>query len=292
MAEPLGLHERDEALIAQILDRGAGEQGLLWDLRRIRSATLSRAILRRSIAPIVTSPEYRDATTRAARRLRAVHRGLVERATAQALAEIGVTLPDLDFEDLVNRVASQRSRTFMKEVDRATRKNLSRLVKNAGRRYRRRPSAAFLDELVVDMRPHLALTPKVSPRIARRVKVLSREGGLSPTATDRLLRRRQRAAISGRAKAAARHQIGVAVNTARHEAWTFAIQARVIKKRVFKRWVDQGDKRVRLSHRRQTDQGWIPFEEPYPVFGVMHPPAPEFGCRCYEEVKVSEFGQS
>ena len=286
MTNPIESNLAHLGSIEVVLDRGRGQNGLFWDLRRITSAALRKAILRRRIQPILESRRYRDAMSRAARRLREVHREIISAAMSQALREINVQIGDLDFSDLEDQILRDNSRAFLDRMDLAHRKNFSRLVKNASRRYRKNPSEKLLSQLVKDMRPHLALTSRMSSRIQKRIIKLRRAGGLSETNLSIFARSRQRQALSQRAKASASWQLVELVNVSRDAVRRFALSRGLVLD-LWKRWRDQRDGNERKSHRDQSEVGWIPYGDEYAIQGVMRPPSRDPGCRCYDEVRHS-----
>lgn len=152
-------------------------------------------------------------------------------------------------------------------------------------------AAAFAEALVragiqipLPTRRLLGPTAKQIARIAEWAEG-ARLRGLTEQAIKEGAARQTRAAIRLRARASADRAIAEAINGARADAWQAQIDKGQLPADMKKRSRSQGDKNVRPSHRRQERMGAIPWNEPYPVFGVMHPPF-EVGCRCYDEPVV------
>ena len=280
MPSPFDIHQADESLITRILSGHKGAQGLFWDSLRIPSTSVARAIRTGQISHLVGSKAYKDALFRAANRLRHAHEGISRKAARQMASELGVTFSPREMRDLVERIGRETSRKFLSEIDRSNRANFRRMIKNASRKYRRNPTAAKLSELVGEVRPFLGLSSKMTSAIERRAA----KAGLSGSRAAAFRRSSARRSSSTRAKSASRNQISVAMNKTRHEATVYAMDLGLIPRTIKKMWLDQADSKVRPRHHQQTAMGPIPFEEPYPVFGVMYPPAPEFGCRCYQRI--------
>jgi hypothetical protein len=152
-------------------------------------------------------------------------------------------------------------------------------------------AAAFLEALAragfqVPVAPAKIMGP-TSKQIARIAEWASRakERGLTEAMIKAGADRQTQAAIRLRARASADRAIAEAINGARADAWQAQIDAGQLPADMKKRSRSQGDKNVRPRHRQQERMGAVPWNEPYPVFGVMHPPF-EDGCRCYEEPVV------
>lgn len=271
-----------ESALEAALGRSRSGHGLLWDLRRIPSDALERAVRTGSISHVTGSVEYQRSLQRANLRLRAVHEQLIRDTAQQALSEIGSTMDPADLDDLVDRLARRQTGRLLRAVDQGTRRNLRRVIRNGRRRYTRMPSS--LDEIVKDARPQLGISYKTGSNIQNRVRAM-RSAGIPESRLSLYTRSRQRSALSVRAKAGARHGLSVSVNETRHEIFDIISSSPGVV--MSKRWRHQNDDRVRASHRLQAAVGWIPFDDEYAVFGVQHPPAPVFGCRCYEEVRVA-----
>jgi hypothetical protein len=156
-------------------------------------------------------------------------------------------------------------------------------------------AAAFAEALVragVSVAPAttasstLGATAKQAARIAQWAE-RARAAGLSKRAIAEGVARQTAAAIRLRARSAADRAIAEAINGARRDAWQAQIDAGKLPVTMRKRWVTQGDQNVRPTHSAQGRAAAIPWNQPYAIMGVLHPPSDDPGCRCFEEPVVS-----
>lgn len=278
---PADSRRADEAAFARSFWAGAASGSFFSDLRRTSPVSIQRAILSASIKAITQAPAWQQARRSTAASVEPLETELSAFGLRSGLREVRGTRLGPKVGDLAAEIGAARALALIQAVDTRTRGTISALVRGAAQRYAREPSPTVLRELAAEIRPLIGLTPKQATRARRLRRELLAAGVPAATArkktealAESLIRRRS-AQIADRA-------VIESVAAARHRAWLEARDAGEIDDSAQKAWRDQGDGRVRVSHHGQTLQGPIPLDQPYPVFGVLHPPAPEFGCRCWE----------
>lgn len=256
MTSPFDAAERDETAFRSLISR------VMLELRRE--------------LPIdsIRSGAYRDteAWRSAMRDLRQGHERIVgrsmRRSYAAALAEVRQRLTRPVIAAAVD--APLAARSFAAGLDGAMAEGFNAALVAAG-----------FEAQPVAVRAVLGPTRKQVARIADWA-VRRRAEGMAESAILRGMSRQGSAAIRLRARATAERAIAEAVNGARAKAWQGQIDAGTLPADIKKRWRNNPPN-VRPTHRQQAAVGAIPWSEPYAVFGVMHPPAPDPGCKCYEE---------
>lgn len=266
---------------------GRSLAGFFASLRRVPQDLLEQAILERSIVPIVESSAWRSAYRLATHRVSAIQEELAVVGFRSGFAEAHTRVFNERIPLLAENLGRARAIELIQAVDRATRENIGRQVRSAAARYARSPSLTTTRDLARSIRPLIGLTPAQASLLRRRERRYV-AAGLTPEAVEQKIRRQAERMIELRAAAIADRGIVETINGARQEAWVQALQAGEIPAGSMKAWRDQGDERVRKRHRQQTEQGPIPLEAVFPVFGVQFPPAPEHGCRCWHILVIAE----
>ncbi len=250
-------------------------------LRRVSPRVIQEAIRRGSILPIVRSPLWRAAAELALAKTDPIIQRVTRFGLRSGLREVPGTRLGPQVADLAAELGAPRAVALVQAVDSKTRRTLSALIRGASRTYSLDPSLQTLRELTAEIRPLIGLTPKQASQVRRKWRALRRED-VPEAAIRGSIETQAEGMIARRAAQIGDRGVIEAVSAARHEAWIAARAAGELPVDVLKQWVDQGDEQVRQPHREQSGMGPIPFDVPYPVFGVLHPPAPVFGCRCWE----------
>lgn len=257
MSTPLDTATRDEATLRGLIAR------VILRLRR-----------ELPIASIESGSYASTAVWRAAvAELRSAHERLAGRAGRRAYAEaLAVVRQRLSRPVIAEAVgAPLAARQFAEGLSGSLARGFNAALQAVG--FEVQPTA---------VRALLGPTRKQVARIAGWA-ALRRVEGWAETEIIKGMARQGQAAIRLRARATAERAMAEAVNGARARAWQAQIDAGTLPADTRKRWRTQGDRNVRPTHRKQAAAGPIPWNEPYAVFGVMHPPAPDPGCRCFEE---------
>jgi hypothetical protein len=254
-------------------------------LRRLPRRLIEAAIRRGQPGPIFNSPEWRQAVFRVRLQVGPISEAALRSGYRSGMAELPGGPVRATIADFAAARGAPRAVALVQAVDQTTRQTISALIRSASRSYTLNPSAATIDGLVKDIRPLIGLTPKQAAQLRPRWRKL-RKGGASLAEIRASVRVSAAGMIDRRAVAIGERGIVEAVGFARHAAWVEARDAGEIPESVMKAWADVADDAVRPSHRAQTKIGPIPLDAVYELHGVLHPPSPDWGCRCFERLII------
>jgi hypothetical protein len=248
--------------------------------RLIPPGLLERAIRTGSARLVIASQVWTRRVTSAAGLVESVERTLLSRGLRSGLREVPRTQLLSRVATLASQAAGPRAAARVASIDAATRQTITALISSAARSYRANPSLATLRQLAAEIKPLIGLTPKQAAQLRRRWRAM-RQAGEPEAAIRSAIAQSADRMRAFRAKAIGERGVVEAISAGRHQAWVEARDAGEISPSAMKQWRDQGDERVRASHRAQSRMGPIPLDEVFPLHGVMYPPSPDAGCRCY-----------
>ena len=264
--------------------------GFFGDVRRSSSGRIQLAIRQGSIRPITTAPVWKAAHETAVARATPVQTDLAAFGLRSGLVEVPETQLVREVPGIAPGVGERRAVELIQAVDFRTRQAISVSVRSAARRYRQAPSARLLRDLAGEIRSLIGLTPWQLSQIKKRIRALQ-SAGFPPDVVraqtlpliDRLL--------DLRAKAIADRAVIETVSEMRYRGWIMAQDAGEIPDSAMKVWRNPLDGRERARHRAQALMPPIPLKQPFPIFGVQFAPAPEAGCRCWNQLALlPDFG--
>lgn len=252
------------------------------------------AIQTGSIVPITSSSKWKISGAALVAAFTKNETALVHAGLVGGAGEIPKRVPVPRFSarigELAEKFGGERATAIAEDITTKTRDGIKKMIGRASREYGQSPSMATLRRLEGEVRAVVGMTPKQAARVER-WRAAAVKAGLSSDAIEKGYSERAASAIAFRAKAIADRGIVETIAFGRHQSWVEAIKTGELPKNVKKRWNDQGDKGVRRDHRRQTLVGPIPIGDLYEIQGVMHPPSPDQGCRCWETLVMPPKGQ-
>lgn len=255
----------------------------LATLRAIPRRYLETAIRTGSVLPITRSEHYERATRLAIEEVAEIQIRLLSTGLRSGLREVGRSSVWARVAEIAGEHGAPRAVELIQAVDSQTRRTIRDMIRSASRSYAREPSVETLRKLVEEIRPKIGLTVKQA-RLIRNRRVAKLAKDLPVAAVDQEMQRQAGNMIRLRARAIGDRGVVESVGFARHEAFVEARDAGDLPENVMKWWQDQADDAVRPDHRAQTQVGPIPLDAIYEFHGVLHPPSPAFGCRCWERL--------
>lgn len=279
MSNPLDGYGSEEAALARAVEAFFRSASASAPAGRVYAA------VKLGIAdPVFGTKEWEEAVKRLVIQIKKVELSTFTGGLASGKAAIPTRVPSLGaarLAELAELHAGQRAVEMIQAIDEVTREGIKRLIATAAASYVTDQSASTLRRLQEEIRASIGLTPKQAARIER-WRSIAVASGMPPSSVSAGVVARAAAARDLRARAIAERGVIESVSFARHQAWLEAQDAGDLSPKAMKRWMTQGDDRVRASHRAQSRQGPIPLREIYPIQQVQHPPSKEPGCRCWE----------
>lgn len=283
---PLGRNPADSAR-AEERTLAAVIEAFLARLRRLPRRLIHAAIRRGEPGPIFRSPEYRQAIIRVRLQVGEIEEAVLHRGYRSGMAELPGGPVRSRIANFAAARGAPRAVSLIQAVDETTRQTISALIRTASRSYVEEPSLTTLRRLTADIKPLIGLTPKQAAQLRRRWRKM-RAGGAPLAEARKLIGRQAAGMIKRRAVAIGERGVVEAIGYARHRAWVEARDAGEISSQVMKVWQDQEDHAVRPSHRAQTRVGPIPLDAEFELHGVLYPPSPDHGCRCWHRLVLPE----
>jgi hypothetical protein len=233
--------------------------------------------------PIFNSPQWALADQRLQVAVQKVELSLLTGGLKSGASEIPGPAPRLGARigALAEEHAGLRAVELAQAIDDKTRAGLRLMIGRASREYAKGQSLGVLRRLEGEVRASIGVTPKQAARISA-WKEAAKQSGMAPDLISAGVVQRAGSARDLRARMIADRGVIESVSFGRHQSWVEARDLGELPKDVKKTWVNQGDDKVRATHRAQSRVGPIPLDDVYVIMGVMHPPSLDVGCRCHE----------
>ena len=266
-----------EFSLYSIFNGGNGMRGLFQHFQWISRSRLESAIRRGVIGPIINSPEYKRAIELARKRAEKMALEIAQQAARDALVEIGATT---DITGASLRIARRRARVMIDDFDRKSGQNLRRLLRNMGKRYKRKPNKDNLRDLSADLKPHIGLSEKTSKNLTKWQN--KTRGKMTYRARANEQKRRWAAQANKRSAVIASHETARIANETRQEMFEHAMDEGLLPRNIRKQVITAQDERVRPLHSQQAMMPPVRLKSRFQIFNQLFPPwNGEYNCRCY-----------